>query len=64
MSLVLNQMSQTEKHRIFNHSFTHQQIFLEPLLYARLSQLNKQTNKQKLGTAAEFGLLTIALRPS
>lgn len=54
-------MSQTEKHRIFNHSFTHQQIFLEPLLYARLSQLK---NKQKLGTAAEFGLLTTALRPS
>lgn len=53
ISLVLNQMSWTEKCRTLNHSFTQQHIFIEPLPYARLNQF------KDLGTVAGFGLLTI-----
>lgn len=53
ISLVLNQISWTEKCRTLNHSLTQQHIFIEPLLYARLSQF------KDLGTVAGFGLLTI-----
>lgn len=48
-SLVLSQMSWTEKCKIFSYSFTHQHTFIEPLLYTRLSQF------RNLGTAAGFG---------
>lgn len=46
------------KVQIFNHSFPPQQIFIQPILYTRLSQL------ENLGHAAEFGWLTMLLRPS
>ena len=45
-------------------SFIHSPANISWALTIHQAQPIKKTNKQKLGTAAEFGFLTIALRPS